>query len=156
MNKEDCLFCRIIRGDEHAWPVWEDEQHIAFLTPFPNTRGFTVVATKDHLPSYLFNLEHDKYSALLSAARTVGLLIDRALQTTRTGLIAEGMGVNHAHVKLIPMHGIPDGEWSPVLSRRRVFYETYPGYVASHDGPEADSNDLEEVARLIRNASKSA
>ncbi|KAE8300512.1 hypothetical protein D5F01_LYC00653 [Larimichthys crocea] len=29
------LFSRIVRGEEQQWRVWEDEGHVAFLTPFP-------------------------------------------------------------------------------------------------------------------------
>ena len=72
------------------------------------------------------------------------------LGTRRTGMIAEGMGIDHAHVKLVPMHGIPDGPWKPVNSTERTFYETYRGYIASHDGPRADDADLDRVLHAVR------
>jgi hypothetical protein len=33
------MFSRIAGGQELSWQVWEDDQRLAFLTPFPNTRG---------------------------------------------------------------------------------------------------------------------
>ncbi len=145
-----CLFCRLVAGSEHAWTVWEDEAHMAFLTPFPNTPGFTVVVPKRHLGSYVLSLEPDDYLSLLLAARQVALLLDRTLGTRRTGLIAEGMGVDHAHVKLFPMHGVPDGPWTAVHSTVRTFYDRYQGFIASHDGPRMPDEQLEALARRIR------
>ena len=147
---EGCLFCRIVAGTEPSFTVWEDDRHVAFLTPFPNSRGFTVLATRAHRPSYVLSLDEPEYVALFLAARTLGACIDRALGTRRTGLVAEGMGIDHAHVKLIPMHGIPDGPWQPILSAEPQSYETYPGYLSTHDGPLVDDEQLREVAALIR------
>lgn len=146
----DCIFCRIASGSEPAWIVWEDKDHIAFLTPYPNTKGFTVLASRGHLPSYILDLDDDALFSFVKAARTVAKLLDQALGTKRTALVAEGMGIDHAHLKLIPLHGIPNGPWQPVRSNVRTKYISYPGYVASHDGPRATDEDLDAVASLIR------
>lgn len=134
----ECIFCKIINKELPAKVIYEDEKHIAFLTPFPNTDGFTVVATKSHSSSYIFDLENEEYIALLKFSKKVGKLLDKALGTKRTGLIMEGMGINHAHTKLIPMHGIESDDWVAVNSNYPKFYENYPGYIASHDGPKQD------------------
>ncbi|MBW2971045.1 HIT domain-containing protein, partial [Candidatus Woesearchaeota archaeon] len=52
----ECIFCKIVKGEIPCHNIWEDEKHIAFLSIFPNTPGFTVVATKKHYPSYAFDL----------------------------------------------------------------------------------------------------
>lgn len=151
MADMDCLFCKIINGAELAWPVWEGDKHLACLTPFPNTRGFTVVFTKEHLESYVFALTDHDYHDLLQAARTVALYLDKALKVKRTGLIIEGMAVNHAHVKLIPFHGIAESEtWAPLLSDKKVFNETYQGFISSHDGPRMSDEELSLIADKIR------
>jgi histidine triad (HIT) family protein len=147
-----CFFCRLISGLEPSWEVWSDTDHLAFLTPFPNAPGFTVVAPKKHLSSYVFTLGDSEYSGLLLAARKVGLILDRAFGTRRTGLIVEGMGVDHAHVKLTPLHGIPEGPWHPVRSTLRTFYTRYEGYIASHDGPRMPDAELDQLADRIRKA----
>lgn len=108
---ESCIFCKIISKEEKAWIIHEDDSHVAFLTPFPNTPGFTVVATKAHENSYVFSLEDKKYIAMLLFAKKIASVLDKSLMTKRTGLIIEGMGVNHAHLKLIPMHGIASDKW---------------------------------------------
>ena len=70
----------------------------------------------------------------------------------RVGLIFEGFGVNHIHAKLIPMHGTAMKDWKPILSGIQTYFDEYPGYLASHDGPEQDGATLEATAETIRQA----
>ena len=55
-----CIFCKIVRGEAPCHKIWEDEKHLAFLSIFPNTEGFSVVITKKHYPSYAFGHAHAK------------------------------------------------------------------------------------------------
>lgn len=150
MHNSDCVFCRIVAGELPAHKIWEDAQHLAFLSIFPNTPGFSVVITKEHHPSYLFELPESTYLQLMLAARKVGLLLDQAFDTVgRTGCFMEGFGINHAHVKLSPMHGTT-GEWRPIKSNVSKYFETYEGYLSSHDHARADDALLAEIAQTIR------
>ncbi len=147
----DCLFCSIAVGEIPSWTIFESERYLAFLTPFPNTPGFTVVIPKHHLPSAVLSLPKEEYAALFETAREVSELLERSLECKRVGLVAEGMGIDHAHVKLIPMHGIPDGPWEPMLSIEHPFSERYVGYLTTHDGPRmADAELLKIQERIVR------
>ena len=148
----DCIFCKIVAREAPSHTIWEDEKHIAFLTPFPNTEGFTVVIPKAHYASYVFDLPEDVFTDLLLAAKKVGKLLDSKLEDVgRTGMIAEGFGVNHAHIKLVPMHGTKDMEnWKPLHSSKKEYFETYPGYLSSHDAERADDATLTELAKRIQ------
>ncbi len=145
----ECIFCSIIAGSEKSWLVYEDENHAAFLTPFPNTPGFTVLVTKEHLDSNVLGLDEDRFAEMLKAARHLSAILNDKLGTKRTGLIIEGMGVDHAHVKLVPMHGIPEGDWKPMLSGDPKFSEKYEGYLTSHDGPRMSDEELDEIMKKI-------
>lgn len=149
----DCIFCKIVAGDVPSHQVWEDEKHIAFLSIFPNTEGVTVVIPKDHHESYVFNLEDSVMIELVRTARTVAKQIDRAFPDVgRTGLIFEGFGVDHVHAKLFPMHGTEDGEWRERTSSIDVYFDTYPGYLSSHDSKREDDAKLAATAEKIRAA----
>lgn len=128
-----CLFCQIVEKSIAARIINEDDHHLAFLTPFPNTDGFSVVITKEHYSSYIFDLPEPVFQNLMRFSKETAALIDKKLGVRRTGLICEGMGIDHAHTKLVPLHGIPPGDWQPVRSTIRDFYEVYPGFIASHD-----------------------
>ncbi len=148
---EPCIFCAIIAGKAPAHRIWEDDRHLAFLSIFPNTPGFSVVITKEHQPSYVFDLADDVFLALIRAARTVGKLLDARLEDVgRTGMIAEGFGVDHAHIKLFPMHGTKMKDWRPITSDVDKYFERYEGYISSHDHKRADDAELERLAKRIR------
>jgi histidine triad (HIT) family protein len=51
---ETCIFCQIVTGQAPCHTIWEDDGHLAFLSIFPNTPGFSVVLPKAHFPSYAF------------------------------------------------------------------------------------------------------
>jgi diadenosine tetraphosphate (Ap4A) HIT family hydrolase len=152
-KRPDCLFCKIAAGEFPCFKIWEDEAHLAFLTPFPNTPGFSVVIPKAHHPSYAFQLPDAVFTGLVRAAREVGLKIDAAFDRVgRTGMIFEGFGVDHAHAKLFPMHGTASEGWAPIRSNVDKFFENYEGYMSTHDGPRAEDAWLEEIAAKIRAA----
>jgi len=149
-----CIFCEIVAGYAPSHVVWEDSAHLAFLSIFPNTPGFTVIATKHHYQSYAFSESDQVLAKLVIASKQVGLLLDRAFQdVARTGFILEGFGVDHLHAKLFPMHGTaPMETWKPIRSKVDKFFTHYEGYLSSHDYSRADDLDLTAIAAKIRQA----
>ncbi len=152
----NCIFCKIVKGEAPSHKIWEDEKHLAFLSIFPNTKGFTVVITRDHYPSYAFENSDEVLCSLTLAAKRVGKLLDIAFEDVgRTGMFYEGFGVNHLHAKLFPMHGTGNMEkWQPVKNELKVFFDQYPGFLSSHDSERADDIELEKLAAEIRNKAK--
>lgn len=149
---EDCIFCKIVKGEAPSYKIWEDEKHLAFLTIFPNTEGFTVVVTKEHYDSYAFDLPDSILSELVLATKKVAKLLDEKLDDVgRTGMIFEGFGVNHVHAKLFPMHGTRGGEWQKRVGRPDKFFDTYEGYISSHDYKRADDEWLTATQKKIKN-----
>lgn len=147
----DCIFCKIAKGEAPAHKIWEDENHLAFFSIFPNTEGFSVVITKDHFSSYAFDLPENVLVGLVKAAKQTAKLLDNKLEDVgRTGMIFEGFGVDHVHAKLFPMHGTKMPEWKPIKSNIDKYFEKYEGYISSHDSARADDKKLTELAEKIR------
>jgi diadenosine tetraphosphate (Ap4A) HIT family hydrolase len=147
----ECIFCKIVSGDAPCHKIWEDENHLAFLSIFPNTEGFSVVITKQHYPSYAFDLEESVLTDLTVAAKNVAKLLDSKLPDVgRTGMHFEGFGVDHVHAKLFPMHGTKMEEWKPIKSSIEKYYNQYEGYISSHDFIRANDEDLSNLAKKIR------
>lgn len=148
---QDCIFCKIVKGELPCHKIWEDKNHLAFLSIFPNTEGFSVVVTKKHYPSYIFDLPENVLRNLVLAAKKTAKLLDAKLgDVGRTGLIFEGFGVDHIHAKLFPMHGTKDKNWQARHSNINKYFEKYEGYISSHDGPRADDEQLAKLAEKIR------
>lgn len=148
---ENCIFCKIVSGNMPCHKIWEDDKHLAFLSIFPNTEGFSVVITKEHHSSYAFDLSDEVLSGLVIAAKKVGKLLDAKLgDVGRTGMIFEGFGVDHIHAKLFPMHGTNIPEWRPLKSNVDRYFDQYEGYISSHDYKRADDDQLAKLAEKIR------
>jgi len=149
MQKNDCIFCKIVKGEIPCAKVWEDKKHIAILDVFPNTKGMTLIIPKDHFDSYAFDMPDKYYSELMLASKTVAKLLDKKLKLNRTAMVMEGMGVNHVHIKLYPLHGV-DKKFKEIWAKDERFFETYPGYVMTVLGPKADPQELQKLAKQIR------
>ena len=149
---KDCVFFRIAEGEDSSRVIWKDEKHIAFLSIYPNTRGFTVVIPRKHYSSYAFDLPEDVLIDLVKAAQKVGKLLDSKLEDVgRTGMIFEGFGVDHVHAKLFPMHGTREmEEWQEIKSNVDKYFEKYEGYMSTYDYKRTDDKELAELAKKIR------
>ncbi|WP_370548096.1 HIT family protein [Edwardsiella tarda] len=153
-----CIFCQIVRGEAPCHRIWEDDEHMAFLSIYPNTEGFSVVIPKRHYPSYAFDLPDEVLARLTIATKQVARLLDRAFDDVgRCGMFFEGFGVDHVHSKLFPMHGTANmAEWRPIESRSARFFTHYEGYLSSHDAQRADDERLAALACHIRRYASSS
>lgn len=143
------IFDNIVSGKTRSWQVWEDDEFLAFLTPFPNTPGFTVVIPKRNVGDYVFGTDDEFYERYMKAVKTVAKILERAFDTSRVALIFEGTGIAHVHAKLIPLHGkLADetGVWSP----HREFNEEYQGWLTTAEGPKMNDERLDEIQAKIR------
>lgn len=149
---DDCIFCKIIKGEAPCHKIWEDDKHLAFLSIFPNTPGFTVLASKKHLSSYFADNNDQDLNDFILAAKKVAKLIDAGFDDVgRTGLIAEGFGIDHLHLKLFPMHGTKTDKWQQHSSHVEKTFDEYEGYISSHNGPRASDEELKIIAAKIKN-----
>ncbi|GGZ84191.1 HIT family protein [Paraglaciecola sp. Hal342] len=148
----DCIFCKIVSGEEPCHKIWEDEKHLAFLSIYPNTKGFTVVIPKIHVSSYAFAQTDEVLKDLIVATKKVALMLDKALDGVgRTGMFLEGYEIDHLHSKLSPMHGTGESsEFKHIDPTFGPFIEKYEGYLSSHDCERANDDDLAELAKFIR------
>jgi histidine triad (HIT) family protein len=151
MDTIKCIFCKIVEGKVPCHKIWEDDKHLAFLSIFPNTKGFSVVIPKKHYLSYAFDLPDNILKELILATKKVAKILDTKLEDVgRTGMIFEGFGVDHVHAKLFPMHGTKIKEWKPIKSNVDKYFENYEGYISSHDHKRANDDDLKELAKKIK------
>ncbi len=153
MHKADCIFCQIAQKQAPAHVIWENHHHLAFLSIFPNTEGFTVVIPKDHYGSYAFEQTNTVLTELVIATKTVANILDAYFaDVARCGMFFEGYGVDHLHSKLFPMHGTAGApvDNSVETAKPDVFFDRYPGYLSSHDAQRADDDALATLAAQIR------
>lgn len=151
MNTSDCIFCRMVQGKEPYHLVWEDNDHLAFLSIYPNTAGVTVVVPKEHYSSYIFQVPDQVISKIMKASKYVAAVLDNFYDDVgRTAVVFEGFGVDHLHAKLFPLHGTGFSTWQPITSKINTYFDTYPGYVSSHNSHRVSDQTLAHLARKIR------
>jgi histidine triad (HIT) family protein len=148
MHKENCIFCKISKGEIPSYKIWDDGEFFAILDIFPNTKGMTLVIPKQHYDSYAFEMPDDVYSRFLLASKKVGKMLDEKLGVMRTALVMEGMGVNHAHIKLYPLHGLGK-DFKEIVPEGNVFYENYQGYLSTRLGPKAGDEEMKKLQTLF-------
>ena len=151
-NMEDCVFCKIVRGELPCHKIFEDDEYLAFLSIYPNTLGASVVIPKKHLQSYAFTIPDNELAKLTVTAAKVGRILDAAFDDVgRTAMIFEGFGINHVHAKLFPLHETNVEKWQPIHTDYNKFFTKYEGYVSSHEyhGENPDFAVLSEKIRKV-------
>lgn len=109
MLDDDCIFCKIIKGDIPSYTVYEDDVVKAFLDISQGTPGHTLVIPKTHVPdifAYDEQLAEQVFARIPKIARAV-----RASDPAITGMnIVNNNGtvayqsVFHSHFHLVPRY----------------------------------------------------
>lgn len=136
---DNCVFCKIVRGEIAAEKVHEDETSIVFLDSTPIFAGHCLVSPKEHFDTLM-----DLPSMLLEPLFSNAQLIARAVEM---GLGADGsfvavnnkisQSVPHLHVHVIPRRR-KDGMKGFFWPRR----------------PYRDAAEMRETADALRSAVK--
>ncbi len=103
---EDCIFCRIIKGEIPARKVFEDDDHIAFLDIQPANPGHTLVLPKRHYPTLAETPDEELGKLFVIAKRAAKAAAD-AVGTPAFNLIVNngpeaGQIIGHVHIHAIP------------------------------------------------------
>jgi len=103
---EDCIFCKIVKGEMPCFKIYEDDHTLAFPDINPVTRGHTLVIPKNHHEN-LFEIASEDLTAVHRSTQKVIHGIQKALNPIGVAVLQlNGRGVNqvvmHYHVHLIP------------------------------------------------------
>ena len=145
----DCIFCKIVAGEIPSVKIWENDDFIAILDVFPSVKGMTLVLPKQHHGSDVIAMDDELYSDFFLAAKKVAAILKKWLWLHRVAIVMEWMGINHAHIKLYPLHGVGP-EWKEYRAKDPIFFEQYEGYLSTQLGPKADMDELQKLADEIK------
>lgn len=115
---EDCIFCKIIKGEIPCFKVYEDDKVLAFEDINPISEGHTLVIPKGHAPN-LWEIPEQALTAVSLASKKIIHAIKEVLNPTGVACLQlNGSGANqvvmHYHLHLIPRAG--GGPELPVTS----------------------------------------
>ena len=103
---DDCIFCKIAKGEIPSTKVWEDENFIAFADANPVEEGHTLVIPKKHFDS-LLDLDEETSGKFLNAVgETAKILVEKHKADGFNLLLnngkAAGQVMGHVHFHLLP------------------------------------------------------
>ena len=95
----DCIFCKIIKGEIPSYKVYEDENFLAFLDIRPLNPGHTLVIPKEHL-RWVWDIEN--IGEYYKVVKKIANAIKKVHGTDYVISLVFGEEVDHAHTWLIP------------------------------------------------------
>ncbi len=107
-SADDCIFCRIVRGEIPASRVDEDELTLAFMDIGQVNPGHVLVATKRHAAN-LLEATPDEAAAVMRAAQRIALAARAAWDPPGFSLYQMNgrdgeQTVFHFHLHVLPRH----------------------------------------------------
>ena len=102
---QDCIFCKISKGEIPCDKIYEDEISLAFLDINPVNLGHALVIPKEHFQN-IYDLPENIAAHLIKIAKKIGTALkkigsDGTNITTNNGEAA-GQIIFHSHIHVIP------------------------------------------------------
>ena len=141
MNSDDCIFCKIVRGEIPSSVIFEDDICMAFLDVFPVSKGHSLLIPKKHYVN-LFDVDPDVAAHM--ARRLLELTRGVKNATGEEGImivVANGAGAGQ-EVPHLHFHAIPRSRGS------NFGFRFPPNYRESM----ADRFELDEISKKIKDA----
>lgn len=101
----DCIFCKIAKGEIAAEKVYEDEETLAFLDIHPKVPGHTLLIPKVHY-AWFEEMPDELSDKLFRVAKQLAKDMKQDPSIGYVQLSIVGKDVPHAHVHLLPQKGM--------------------------------------------------
>lgn len=103
---EDCIFCKIIKGEIPSMTIYEDDVVKVFLDINPTTNGDTLIVPKKHIENML-DLDDKTLSHIHKISKEIYNVLKEKLNIDGLTLVQNnfyGQEIKHYHVHLIPRY----------------------------------------------------
>lgn len=106
MQKDDCLFCKISRGEVSSTEIYRDDVCYAIMDLFPSHYGHVLVIPHSHYENYI-ETEDQVLAHLIVVAKKVALAQEKVFHNEGSKLIINCKEVGnqkifHTHLHLLP------------------------------------------------------
>lgn len=99
---DDCIFCKIVKGEIPSFKIYEDDSFFAFLDIFPRVKGHALVIPKKH---YRWVYDVPEFGEYWEVAKKVTLAVKKTLNAKSVSYLTFGEEVPHAHIHILPQTG---------------------------------------------------
>lgn len=108
MLADDCIFCKIIKGDIPSYTIYEDEEFKVILDIGPVSEGHALILPKDHYRDFYELPEEKAVSAIKLAKKLMIKMTDKlncdGFNILQNNKEAADQSVPHYHMHLIPRY----------------------------------------------------
>ena len=102
----DCIFCKIVKGEANSWKVYETKEAYAFLDIHPASKYHTLVIPKKHYTD-IFDISEKELKAVMTLVKKVAKLYKDKLDIKNIQILnnngAEAQqDIFHTHFHIVP------------------------------------------------------
>ncbi len=106
----DCIFCKIVKGELPSYKIYEDGEFLAFLTIAPVTDGHLLIIPKEHIV-WMQDADDKTIGNIFNLAKKLMLAMKKSLPCDYVLVSVVGTEIPHFHIHLIPRSfedGLPE------------------------------------------------
>jgi histidine triad (HIT) family protein len=100
---EECIFCKIVKGEIPSIKIWEDEEVLAFLDINPVNYGHTLLIPKKHYGK-MEDTPEDIVKKIFVKAKMLMKKIKNGTKADYVALSIIGIDIPHFHIHLVPRY----------------------------------------------------
>jgi histidine triad (HIT) family protein len=105
---DECLFCKIVRGEIPCFKIYEDKNFLSFLTIGPVNKGHTLVVPKKHYQTIL-DIDKNELGKLMEIVQKITPAVIKGTKAEGFNIHinnkrAAGQLVDHLHIHIIPRY----------------------------------------------------
>lgn len=136
---EDCIFCKIVKGEIDSAKIYEDEDVFVFLDIKPFTKGHCLVIPRQHFEN-IFDIDENILQKITVVAKKISKKIRDTLHADGIRLSQSngktaGQEIMHFHLHIIPRYESDDIPMHPTATLHL---------------PQADFGELKNIAEKIK------
>ena len=103
---EECLFCKIVKGELPSSKIYEDEDTLAFLDIFPVNKGHSLVISKEHYEN-IFDVPAESLAKISSVMKNVADAVKKGVNADGISIAQSngkdaGQVIPHIHFHIMP------------------------------------------------------
>ena len=98
---EDCVFCKIVKGEIPSYKIYEDKYVLAFLDIAADVYGHTLVIPKKHFQNIL-DVDKKYLKKVMEAVQKISKHYVENCGIDRVNLFNINEDVQHFHIHIIP------------------------------------------------------
>ena len=96
---DDCIFCKIVKGEIPCYKVYEDDLFLGFLDIKPLNPGNSLIISKIH---YRWVVDVPQFEQYWETAKKIAINTIPIVKADYCSFLTLGMEVPHAHIRIIP------------------------------------------------------